>query len=81
MPRAGASSIIPAMAAHPERLGKYEIRREIGKGSMGVVYEAYDPVIQRRVAIKMIRRDDFGATRGTNSSRGSSARPRPPPVG
>lgn len=64
MPQACASSIIAPMAAHPERLGKYEIRREIGKGSMGVVYEAYDAVIQRRVAIKMIRRDDFGTTQG-----------------
>ncbi|MBL8363147.1 MAG: serine/threonine protein kinase [Rubrivivax sp.] len=54
------------MAAHPERLGKYEIRREIGKGSMGVVFEAYDAVIQRRVAIKMIRRDDFGSTQGSD---------------
>ena len=66
MPRASASSIIAAMAAHPERLGKYEIRREIGKGSMGIVYEAYDAVIQRRVAIKMIRRDDFGSTQGND---------------
>ena len=35
-------------------LGKYLIRRELGKGSMGVVYEGFDPVLQRRVAIKTI---------------------------
>ena len=45
----------------PTRLGKYELRRELGKGSMGVVYEAFDPVIERLVAIKIIRQDDFGA--------------------
>ena len=36
------------------QLGKYEIRRELGKGAMGVVYEGFDPVLLRRVAIKTI---------------------------
>ena len=36
------------------RLGKYTIRRELGKGAMGVVYEGFDPVIERTVAIKTI---------------------------
>ena len=38
----------------PERIGKYEIRRELGKGAMGAVYEGFDPVIERPVAIKTI---------------------------
>ncbi|MEK6594515.1 MAG: serine/threonine-protein kinase [Pseudomonadota bacterium] len=37
------------------KLGKYEIRRELGKGAMGIVYEGFDPVIERTVAIKTIR--------------------------
>jgi serine/threonine protein kinase len=34
--------------------GKYEVKRELGKGAMGVVYLAYDPVLERQVAIKTI---------------------------
>jgi serine/threonine protein kinase len=34
--------------------GKYEVKRELGKGAMGVVYLAYDPVLERHVAVKTI---------------------------
>lgn len=34
--------------------GKYEVKRELGKGAMGIVYLAYDPVLERQVAIKTI---------------------------
>jgi serine/threonine-protein kinase len=40
--------------AELSRLGRYELRRVLGKGAMGVVYDAYDPTINRRVAIKVI---------------------------
>lgn len=43
--------------APPERLGRYEIIRELGKGAMGVVYEGRDPSLGRTVAIKTARRD------------------------
>ncbi|MFO1026595.1 MAG: serine/threonine-protein kinase [Acetobacteraceae bacterium] len=37
-----------------EKLGKYEIKRVLGRGAMGVVYEGWDPTIQRVVAIKTV---------------------------
>jgi formylglycine-generating enzyme required for sulfatase activity/predicted Ser/Thr protein kinase len=40
-----------------ERIGKYSIQSEIGKGGMGVVYRGLDPYIGRTVAIKTIRLD------------------------
>ena len=42
----------------PTKISKYEIKRTIGKGSMGVVYEAYDPFVQRPVAIKVAHLTD-----------------------
>ncbi|MBF0610757.1 MAG: protein kinase [Magnetococcales bacterium] len=39
-----------------EKLGKYQIRRVLGKGAMGVVYEGFDPGIERVVAIKTIHK-------------------------
>lgn len=34
--------------------GKYEVKSEIGQGGMGVVYEGYDGMLRRRVAVKVL---------------------------
>ena len=38
----------------PEKLGRYRLEAELGKGAMGRVYLAHDPAIDRKVAIKTV---------------------------
>src|SRR5262249_16982378 len=49
-PPAGASGGAPW-----PRLGRFEIRRELGQGGFGVVFLAYDPLLGREVALKVPR--------------------------
>jgi formylglycine-generating enzyme required for sulfatase activity len=42
------------MNPESSRLGKYELRAEIGRGGMGTVYRGYDPTLGRPVAIKVL---------------------------
>jgi eukaryotic-like serine/threonine-protein kinase len=55
------------MPAIPERIGKYKVTRALGKGAMGMVYEGFDPVIERRVAIKTILREYLDAAEAADS--------------
>ncbi len=43
----------------PERVGRYEITGELGRGGMAVVYRGFDPVIKRAAALKLIRKADL----------------------
>ncbi len=44
----------PAPLAPGDRIGRYVIVDPVGKGGMGTVYRAYDPELDRRIAIKLL---------------------------
>jgi len=39
------------------KYGRYEIIKELGRGAMGLVYQAHDPEIDRLIALKVLRED------------------------
>jgi serine/threonine protein kinase len=45
-----------------QRIDRYEIRRRIGSGAMGVVYAAFDPELDREIAIKTLHADGASPT-------------------
>ncbi|MEM7159898.1 MAG: protein kinase [Myxococcota bacterium] len=47
-------------------LGRFQLLRRLGSGAMGVVYEAYDPDLDRRCALKVLR-PDVAARRGLHA--------------
>ena len=46
----------------PERLGDFQLLRELGRGGMGIVYEAEQLSLHRRVAVKVLRSDGLNPT-------------------
>ncbi|MBL7163781.1 MAG: protein kinase [Anaerolineales bacterium] len=39
-----------------EKIGRYQIKKELGRGGMATVYQAYDPNFERDVAVKVLPR-------------------------
>jgi len=48
----------PAEASRPSQLGRFELRRILGQGAQSVVWLAFDPRLERDVAIKLIKVGD-----------------------
>jgi len=56
-PTATANASVEALA-RGEALGRYIVIERLGAGATGVVYAAYDPELDRKVALKILRRRD-----------------------
>ena len=42
-----------------EKFSRYELREELGQGGMATVYHAYDPMFEREVALKILKRESL----------------------
>lgn len=50
-----AGQLLNDEACEPRTIGRYEVVRQIGSGGMGVVFEAVDPSLNRRIALKLVQ--------------------------
>jgi len=55
-----------AIGPLPAKVGKFEVHGVLGKGGMGTVYSAFDPTIQRPVAIKALVKRALDADQALN---------------
>ena len=71
MPEASApASAVDRPGLQPgDRLGRYVVIEEVGSGGMGRVYRAYDPQLERPVAVKLLRLDKLDPRQGESHAR------------
>ncbi len=64
-----ADEVLPSSSSGlldvPEKIAEFEIRELLGRGGFGAVYEAYDTILQRQVAIKIPHRFPNKAAAGS----------------
>ena len=60
--RASIGARLFGSSADPVRFGRYTILRRLGAGAMGVVYAAFDPQLDRKVALKVLKDQATGAS-------------------
>jgi serine/threonine protein kinase len=59
-PEGAGQEPAPPKAPGPARIGKYELVKLLGRGGMGAVFQAFDPVLEREVALKVMLPETAG---------------------
>ena len=59
---------LPPQLDRGDLLGRYVMLRQLGAGGMGVVYVAYDPELDRKLAVKLLLPAKAGGTAGSDGS-------------
>ena len=58
MPYGSIRRLTTVLTNNPSTIGRFEVIRRIGQGGMGALYLAWDPVLEREIAIKLLRDDN-----------------------